>query len=347
MPNQETKVVCPVCGAEIALPEHSHITTGVVIGKDSNLGTITLPVSKLKPVESKLEALRNAGVDVSYIFSITDAEGISKLARIEDGKIQEMSDDDPVLARIVSEGTVPNRRLFRRWVMAQVFHMLADRDGFTKALQRKGYQYQWKMLIEELRVQAKLAVSDPENFEERNRWFNKDVAVKIAQDYIVALTDYVNGLPARRCRHRPYVHLRGRNVFKDSIEREVFRPLQDCLFAIKSSITQDSLYRNVKLFYYLIKRTWLSYNIPMSSAFKSAYKGAGAFFTMKNLILFHNCFIHSSSGKVLSKIISMKKLYDNAEEYSNEGWRLFGVMKKLITDNNIDIQAKMAEWRKK
>lgn len=26
---------------------------------------------------------------------------------------------------------------------------------------------------------------------------------------------------------------------------------------------------------------------------------------------------------------------------------LFGVMRKLIADNNIDIQKKMAEWRKK
>lgn len=41
-------------------------------------------------------------------------------------------------------------------------------------------------------------------------------------------------------------------------------------------------------------------------------------------------------------------LENKAHEYatSQEGWRLFGVMKKLIADSGINIGKKMEEWRK-
>ena len=44
----ETKVVCPVCGSEFdVLAEHEHKERNVtVLGMDSGLGTIVLPVSK-------------------------------------------------------------------------------------------------------------------------------------------------------------------------------------------------------------------------------------------------------------------------------------------------------------
>lgn len=347
MPNQETKVVCPVCGAEFALPEHTHVATGVVIGKDSNLGTISPALANTSTAEGKLAALRSAGVDVSNIFSITDASGISRLARIENGEVQNISDNDPIIAKIMEQGTIPNRRLFRRWVMSQVFHMLVNPKGFTEALQRKGYQYQWKMLIEEFRVQAKLAITDNENFIDRNRWFNKAIAVEMATDYMVKLDAHIKTLRVRKCRRRPYIHLRGRNVFQDEITHQVLTPLVAQISNIQDAQTPADLHAAVRAFYEEVKKTYITWDIRMSQEFKSAYKGAGAFFTMKNMILFHGCSMQSDSGKMLPRAGSMKKLYEKAEEYKSEGWRLFGVMKKLIADNNIDIVKKMREWKEK
>ena len=37
----------------------------------------------------------------------------------------------------------------------------------------------------------------------------------------------------------------------------------------------------------------------------------------------------------------MAKLYEK-----REGWRLIGMLKKMLDDNNIDVVAKMKEWRK-
>lgn len=348
MTTQETKIVCPVCGSEFELAAHTHVATGIVIGKDSNLGTIHPAVSKSGQMtaDAKLNALRNAGVDVGNLFSMTDVAGISKLVRMENGAISVIADDDPILAGIMNQGAIPNRRLFRRWVLSQVFHMLEATGGFTEALQRKGYQYQWKMLIEELRVQAKLAVEDPENFADRNIWFNKGLAVKMAEDYITKLREAVKKLRVRRCNRQPYVHLRGQNVFVNDLESNIYAPLNTLKIAIESCSTPESLYKMVQHFYAQVRKTYVRFDMKMSGDFKGAYKGAGAFFAMKNLILFHNCFIHTDSGKVLSLAGSMKKLDDKAQEYKNDGWRLFGMMKKFIADNNIDIKAKMAEWRK-
>ena len=86
----------------------------------------------------------------------------------------------------------------------------------------------------------------------------------------------------------------------------------------------------------------------MSAAFKDAYKGAGGYFTMRNLIMFHGCKMLSSKGNPLVESSSLRELDKLAEAYKNGGgWRMFGAMKELMTNNGIDIEAKIAEWRKR
>ncbi len=67
--------------------------------------------------------------------------------------------------------------------MAQMFHMMASTDhrlgepvGVTEMIHRMGYEYQWKMLLDELRAQLKMESRDPNGFAERNRWFKNEVA---------------------------------------------------------------------------------------------------------------------------------------------------------------------------
>lgn len=85
--------------------------------------------------------MKAAGIDVTNLFAVTNAEGVETIARIENGSTTFLTDDDPIIIAIIKGGTVPNRRLFRRWVMAQVFHMLTQKEwgsnrpmGFLAAL---------------------------------------------------------------------------------------------------------------------------------------------------------------------------------------------------------------------
>ena len=122
------------------------------------------------------------------------AEGGEYVASNKDGKLTILDDNDPIFGSIMAQGTVPNNRLFRRWVMAQIFHMMSythhcrkEPAGVTEMIHRKGYDYQWKMLLNELYAQMKMEHKDITGFVERNRWFNRDVVLAIASDYVSAL----------------------------------------------------------------------------------------------------------------------------------------------------------------
>lgn len=365
----KTKIVCPQCGAEFAIPATTHVALGVVLGADSNLGTIHPEVvgqssdfrcadthcNARHPItstprnikaEAKIEALRAAGVNVENLFSMKGANGQETIARLVNGNLEIVKDDDPIFAAILNGGTVPNSQLFRRWVMAQVFHMLAT-GNFTKALQKKGYTYQWKMMLDEMEAQAKMWLrSDFENFAQRNRYFNKERVAAIAKDYIDRLNDYIRNLPRKLCKRTPYIRLKGRNIFTEDIVTKIIQPLQLTMYRIKDASDPVELHKQLVNFFNLVKNTWLAYDIPMAAAFKDSYKGAGAYFTMRNLILFHGAKFRADNGRFLSQKQSLAVLESKAEEYKTEGWRLFGVMKKLIDDSHISISRKIAEWHK-
>ena len=95
-------------------------------------------------------------------------------------------------------------------------------------------------------------------------------------------------------------------------------------------------------------RVRMPYDTPQCKEWVNAYKGAGAFFTMQNLIRFHGCTAVNDRRRRLDKYQSLAFLSAKAEEYKDgEGWRLLAVLKKMLADNDIDIRKKMAEWRKK
>ena len=81
-----------------------------------------------------------------------------------------------------------------------MFHMLRDMDKngrkFNKVLQNKGYEYQWRMLENELYAQMKMCDhKDYENAKARYRWFNGYVAYDMAIDYINKLRSYIDDKP--------------------------------------------------------------------------------------------------------------------------------------------------------
>jgi hypothetical protein len=304
-------------------------------------------IVKSKKASERIEALKAAGVDVSNLFAMGD----EMVVRVVDGVPSQVSDDDPIFKSIVSVGTIPDRRLFRRWVMAQMFHLLRSMEPcswrkeprtFVDVVQDLGYEYQWKMLEEELRVQAKLAKSDGENFRERNRWFNDKVVSEMMTDYIEKLQKYIDDLKVKHCKGVPYKTIKGTHYFCDDISSKVFYPLNRLRDKLNNFCDdEDDLYEIVRKFNK--NRVRLAHDTNQSKAFIDAYKGAGAFYTMKNLILFHGCKFRNE-GKYMGRDASMAKLH--LEASSNKGWQMLGIMKKLIEDNGVSINGKLEEWKK-
>lgn len=356
---KETKVVCSECGAEFGIAEKEFTAVTTVIGKDSNLGTLYPAVvgqgasSKTpKSSQERIDALRDAGVDVSCLFSMRGSNGGEYIASNKGGKLVMLDDNDPIFDHIISQGTVPNRRLFRRFVMAQMFHMLSYTDfrskkpvGVTEMIHRLGYEYQWKMLMDELHAQMKMEGRDLENFADRNRWFNAGVVVSMAEDYIANLKKYVDALKVRKCKTIPYKRICSRNIFVSDLQDKLYYPFDTAVARIRKAKNAAQLFDAAKKFNDM--RIKMSHDTPQSKAWVDAYKGSGAFFTMQNLIRFHSCIAIDDAGTRLDKYQSLAFLSTKAESYKNgEGWRLLAVLKKMLSDNNIDIKKKMAAWRK-
>lgn len=238
--------------------------------------------------------------------------------------------------------------------------METDKLTFNEVLQRKGYEYQWRMLENELYAQVKMSEhGDLDNVGARNRWFNGDVASDMATDYISKLRKYVddnliysvkkdkdgNEKKAYKhtCKGNPYVRLQNKDIFVSDLEKKVYTPLREIANEMAAVPTYKQLYDAVHKFNK--NRKHLAWDTKQADAFINAYKGSGAYYTMRNLIMFHGArFL--KGGRKMSEANSLKELESKAKSYDAQGWRMLGVLKQLIKESNIDIQGKINEWFK-
>ena len=190
------------------------------------------------------------------------------------------------------------------------------------------------MMLEELKVLSKLEERDAETFAERSHFFTKDVVVATMEDYMDKLKAYINTIPSKNCKGVPYKRIKGTNIFDADINKKIYAPLESLICRMKSSKNYKSMYSVLLVFMsHMVK---LPYDTPKSKVWFDAYKGEGAYYTLKNLVMYHNCTIISSEG-IDYGINSMAYLNSKLDAYKGEGWRMFALMKKVIADNGINI----------
>lgn len=302
----------------------------------------------------RMETLNKAGIDTGKYFTLNVNESIPAGAKIhividENGNyVPQIVNEDAVTNQIIEDGYVRNTKLHRRFVMAQMFHMLnyvsydGSKSGYNACLKKMySYQYTLNMMFEEVRVLSKLEKRDKESFEERKHFFNKFTVASVLDDYMHELKKYVDGLPIKHCKGVPYVRVKGTNIFVDDLDKKLYSPIRTQINKIKMATSYSQIYNLM---------TWLTrdmvklpYDTPKSKAWIDAYKGEGAFYTCKNLIMFHNCYVYSPTGAMLDTNASMSVLNSKLNEYQGEGWRMFAFMNKLIEDNRFDFNKAMAK----
>lgn len=341
-----------------------------VVVKNVEASAKEASAQKKTKAEKRMDTLRALGYDMSKYFTLGDEQ----VVEIKDGKavpvdfVQIAPDEDDVVEKkLVEGGYINNWKLFRRWVMSQMFHMLRDMEenygkSFNEVLQFRGYEYQWEMLEREVYAQMKmLKHGDRDNAKMRNMWFNGNTASDMALDYIEKLKAYVNdNLIYRKdkktglldkdhykhtCHGLPYVYLKNKDIFVADLQKKVYTPLYEMASVMLSAGNCEVLYRTIKKFNKVRKH--LSSGTKQSSDFINAYKGSGAYFTMRNLIMFHGVRFRIA-GKYTSEAQSLKHLDKLANDCSehDEGWRMLGILKELIKDSGISIQGKIREWKK-
>ena len=294
----------------------------------------------------RMGKLNAMGIDTGKYFAVELDNG-TKIHLIVDEKgdiVQ--AHEDKIANKIIEDGYVRNTKLHRRFVMAQMFQGLnyksynGDKGGYNEWLKRHDFKYAFNMMLEEIRVLGKLEERDKETFIERSHFFTRDVISKTMEDYIAELVKYVDALPTKKCKGVPYKRVKGKDIFVDDLEKKLYTQFRRDVSRTKYTSNYNELYKVVKTF--MNKMIALPYNTPKSKAWIDAYKGEGAFYTLKNLVMFHNCGIQVD-GNMVHGAAAVSVLNKKLNEYKGEGWRMFALMKKVIVDNNFDFKKKMSE----
>ena len=305
--------------------------------------------------KERMEKMNAMGMDTSKYFTLNVASDIPAGAKIhviidKNGEyvISDETENDVIRNQIIEDGYVRNTKLFRRFVMAQMFHMLnfkswnGKHKGYNDCLKYMyGYNYTFKMMTEEVRVLSKLEVRDRESFEERVHFFNQHVVIEVLCDYLDKLKKHVSELPSKNCKGVPYKRVNGMNVFVTDLDKKVYKPLYDIIARVRRVRNYTELYR--ELCNFNRNMIELPYDTAKSKVWIDTFKGAGAYYTLKNLVMFHDCGIKTDKFDVLLGTSAVAFLNKKLDEYQGEGWRMFALMKKVIADNNFDFNKRMEE----
>lgn len=253
--------------------------------------------------------------------------------------------------KILEGGWCRNQHLYRRWVMAQMFRMLNykswdERESGFDAYLRRNYdsKYPFRMMRDEMKVLAAMKRDDDPEFLRRASFFAKDVVVKSCREYIGYLQkeiDYIlKNRKQKKCKGIPYITIGNRNVYVDRIKQDIITPLHFIMTELQTFVTYDQAADLLDKF--LDNMVKLRNSTKFPPTWKDAFKGAGAYYTLQNLIRFHGVRIKGSSGwcdaKTSEGILEAKRY-----EYHGHGYRFLGFMKDVIKYNNFDFKARMKE----
>ena len=293
----------------------------------------------------RMNKLNAMGINTGKYFTIPLENGGSVTVIIDENG-NPVKVNDTIANQIIEDGYVRNTKLHRRFVMAQMFQGLnyvswdKRRTGYNEWLKNFGIGYAFDMMLEEIRVLGKLEERDRDTFIERAHFFTQDVIMATMEDYVVELTKHIETLPSKNCKGVPYKRIKGNNIFVVDIDKKIYAPLRHDIWSIKYASSYNKIYKIVKAF--MSKMVSAPYHTPKSKAWIDAYKGEGAFYTLKNLVMFHGCGIEVN-GHMVYGAPAMSVLNKRLNEYQGEGWRMFALMKKVIEDNNFDFKKRMSE----
>lgn len=349
-----TNFKCPNCGAELSLSVE-----------------LTNAVKKSKGT-ARMEALAKAGINTDNFFSITMPDGSTKMAHV----------DDEGQVAIIKDAYIQNGHMFKQHVLAQMFRMLYDSHyvkgrwatGYSVALKSLGYIYTWKMINEELmRQSAMYRHGDERSLNEDRRWFNADVVRYMIMNLAVQLKSSVRHATRHKCKGKKYIKdidvarfivqpdlSNYKGTFYDGLEEFIEDACQVHLYNLKKCETPIDLHHFVEDF--VKKHAPIRHNeFKQCEAWKDAYKGYGAYFSMQNLIRFHGCKVFANdflnipmeSTKENGCSTLFFNTIENNEEVLNSwaahetGYWMLGALKLMLEKNNIDVVAMREAWRKK
>ncbi len=282
--------------------------------------------------ENRMNTLKENNVDVTKYFTLIANDPIPAGTKFN---VSIEMGNDPVAKQIIEDGYVRNSKLHRRWITAHYLRLLNNPNGWYRTMNRRyDYMYTIDMMVEEVRVLSKLERRDLETFYERKQFFTFKVINSVLDDYVNKLNQYINSLPIKKCKGKPYVRIRKiGDVFVDDLDTKIFNPIKVLVDICKKSYRYKDLYMSLVA----LKRVMvdLPYDTKKASIWIDAFQKEGVYYTFQNLLRFHDVklyynktFYNMYEGlEVLNKLVKEQK-----------GYQLNAMLKKTLEMNNFDFK---------
>lgn len=343
--NNNLHVFCPNCGLEIEVADNKSGGKNIPEAKE---GIYTLIPKKQ---QERINQLANAGIDVSKFLNMGMSISFGADGTITFNPSRTSDEADEIEREISEEGYIDGG--WRRWIMAQMFRAINSPNGYFKTYTEYDYFYSWKVLKNELKAQRKL---EGDELRIRSLFFNAATAKEMLKDLEKKVDKIIKALKKKEKEsfHIPYVgnlSMEALVIEKNKINFAINNISFNYIYLY--NIINDLL-NNIKIA--KIKNMPSGTPAKKATAWKQAFMGAGAYYTLENMIKYHNCVIYESDytkeyeseaaieGKY-SQEESLRILLKQAEacSYKRNFYPLYCLLQKTISDNGYDFVKDMKE----
>lgn len=202
---------------------------------------------------------------------------------------------DNVETMILNNGYLSDNRLHKRWLIGQMLHEKHyEPVSYNYFLEQKPYKYQWTTLLQELKnivkkeknllqLQTMLpadALNDLKNqITVSKSFFNRNLAETMLQEY---MTETMPCYLWRSACHKHY-----KDKFEDRDHNLMI--IDTCHFIQKMLQESDDTLFLKLLTEFVQTKIFMPSTIKKSEAWTDAFRKNGAYYTMHDLIIYHNC----------------------------------------------------------
>ena len=279
--------------------------------------------------------LHKAGVDTDGFLSLRlhqslIPEGAELTIQIRDKKTGELftmnlNDDDNRIfgknsrfyGQMMADGHVFNPYIHRRFIASQ-FHRLVVRHGIDGIRDAVAREYDWKYVIEQIRKEAhklaNLERHDKTAFAERSMFFSMNAIINILSDYVQAVHREIDDAVSQANHKNTKIYVR----YYGQVDRNNVRPMKYRFTRLLTDASTCRTYAELDKLLEDFDFIELDRRTRLPESFVTPYINAGAFYTLKNAIMFENkrLYRYDCAG-------SLKQLTDAARRSPNGAMDLY------------------------
>ena len=210
-------------------------------------------------------------------------------------------------------------------------------------ISEKPYKYAWETTLNEIKAMKHL---QGEELIKRERFFNLEVVKEMANEYNEQVKNYIAKLPKKwTVKNGKWAYYSkipyGKEIKRSPKDKEFWASITEAVNKINEANTYWQMQKAVENF---MATCPMHLKMPKPNAWKNAFKGAGAYYTMDNMIKFHHChWMLKSHYLMLPLSASLAELEKAVEETKGEYYRLYAMMCDFVAYNHFDFDQRMKE----